>query len=156
MRAKSIRAESNINPCELPIFVIVFVMVLNYVLQPNLSTRLHLDRIGVKLTKLTKKQADYLGVPLEGPTSLSPTDTGSSPRAHERSNENTKGEWETVRVIRLEHTASGLPMYRSLPVPKWDGYGWAGGSGVLNIVELPGATQFGGVAKSQAPDTTTN
>jgi adenosylhomocysteinase len=29
--------------------------------------RLHLDRIGVKLTKLTKKQADYLGVPLEGP-----------------------------------------------------------------------------------------
>jgi len=29
--------------------------------------RLHLDRIGVKLTKLTKKQADYLGVPAEGP-----------------------------------------------------------------------------------------
>ncbi|MGB7768156.1 MAG: adenosylhomocysteinase [Verrucomicrobiia bacterium] len=29
--------------------------------------RLHLDRIGVKLTRLTKKQADYLGVPLEGP-----------------------------------------------------------------------------------------
>jgi adenosylhomocysteinase len=29
--------------------------------------RLHLERIGVKLTKLTKKQADYLGVPLEGP-----------------------------------------------------------------------------------------
>src|SRR5579884_3951995 len=29
--------------------------------------RLHLDRIGVKLTKLTKKQADYLGVPVEGP-----------------------------------------------------------------------------------------
>src|SRR2546422_10878677 len=29
--------------------------------------RLHLDRIGVKLTKLTKKQADYLGVPPEGP-----------------------------------------------------------------------------------------
>jgi adenosylhomocysteinase len=29
--------------------------------------RLHLDRIGVKLTKLTRKQADYLGVPLEGP-----------------------------------------------------------------------------------------
>ena len=28
---------------------------------------LHLDRIGVKLTKLTKKQADYLGVPPEGP-----------------------------------------------------------------------------------------
>src|SRR5438034_2712971 len=28
---------------------------------------LHLDRIGVKLTKLTKKQADYLGVQPEGP-----------------------------------------------------------------------------------------
>ncbi|PYM09838.1 MAG: adenosylhomocysteinase, partial [Verrucomicrobia bacterium] len=29
--------------------------------------RLHLEKISVKLTKLTKKQADYLGVPLEGP-----------------------------------------------------------------------------------------
>jgi hypothetical protein len=29
--------------------------------------RLHLEKIGVQLTKLTKKQADYLGVPLEGP-----------------------------------------------------------------------------------------
>jgi adenosylhomocysteinase len=29
--------------------------------------RLHLDKIGVKLTKLTKKQADYIGVPAEGP-----------------------------------------------------------------------------------------
>lgn len=29
--------------------------------------RLHLDKIGVKLTKLTKKQADYIGVPVEGP-----------------------------------------------------------------------------------------
>jgi adenosylhomocysteinase len=29
--------------------------------------RLHLERIGVKLTKLTQKQADYLGVPVEGP-----------------------------------------------------------------------------------------
>ncbi|MGA2802086.1 MAG: adenosylhomocysteinase [Verrucomicrobiota bacterium] len=29
--------------------------------------RLHLEKIGVKLTKLTKKQADYIGVPLEGP-----------------------------------------------------------------------------------------
>jgi hypothetical protein len=31
------------------------------------EARLHLERIGVKLTKLTKKQADYLGVPPEGP-----------------------------------------------------------------------------------------
>src|SRR6478672_2912041 len=29
--------------------------------------RLHLDKIGVKLTKLTKEQADYLGVAVEGP-----------------------------------------------------------------------------------------
>jgi len=29
--------------------------------------RLHLEKIGVKLTVLTKKQADYLGVPVEGP-----------------------------------------------------------------------------------------
>ena len=29
--------------------------------------RLHLDKLGVKLTKLTKKQADYLGIKPEGP-----------------------------------------------------------------------------------------
>jgi adenosylhomocysteinase len=29
--------------------------------------RLHLEKIGVKLSKLTKKQAEYLGVPVEGP-----------------------------------------------------------------------------------------
>lgn len=29
--------------------------------------RLHLGKIGVKLTKLTKAQADYIGVPVEGP-----------------------------------------------------------------------------------------
>jgi adenosylhomocysteinase len=29
--------------------------------------RLHLDHLGVKLTTLTPAQADYLGVPLEGP-----------------------------------------------------------------------------------------
>jgi len=29
--------------------------------------RLHLDKLGVKLTKLTTSQADYLGVPVEGP-----------------------------------------------------------------------------------------
>ncbi len=29
--------------------------------------RLHLDKIGVKLTKLTDVQADYIGVPVEGP-----------------------------------------------------------------------------------------
>jgi adenosylhomocysteinase len=29
--------------------------------------RLHLEKIGVKLTKLSKQQADYIGVPLDGP-----------------------------------------------------------------------------------------
>lgn len=29
--------------------------------------RLHLEQLGVKLTKLTKAQADYIGVPVEGP-----------------------------------------------------------------------------------------
>jgi adenosylhomocysteinase len=29
--------------------------------------RLHLGKLGAKLTKLSKKQAEYLGVPAEGP-----------------------------------------------------------------------------------------
>jgi len=29
--------------------------------------RLHLDKLGVKLTKLTQEQADYIGVPVDGP-----------------------------------------------------------------------------------------
>ena len=29
--------------------------------------RLHLDQLGVKLTKLTPEQADYINVPVEGP-----------------------------------------------------------------------------------------
>ena len=29
--------------------------------------RLHLDQLGVKLTKLTKEQSDYIGVPEKGP-----------------------------------------------------------------------------------------
>lgn len=29
--------------------------------------RLHLDKLGVQLTKLTQEQADYMGVPVEGP-----------------------------------------------------------------------------------------
>jgi adenosylhomocysteinase len=28
---------------------------------------LHLEKLGVKLTKLSQKQADYIGVPVEGP-----------------------------------------------------------------------------------------
>jgi len=29
--------------------------------------RLHLDALGVRLTKLTKDQADYIGVKVDGP-----------------------------------------------------------------------------------------
>ncbi|MEA3162542.1 MAG: adenosylhomocysteinase, partial [Verrucomicrobiota bacterium] len=29
--------------------------------------RLHLDKLGVKLTQLTSQQAGYLGIPVEGP-----------------------------------------------------------------------------------------
>ncbi|MGE3175179.1 MAG: adenosylhomocysteinase [Planctomycetota bacterium] len=41
-----------------------------YVLPKHLDekvARLHLEKLGAKLTKLTKKQADYLGVPVDGP-----------------------------------------------------------------------------------------
>jgi adenosylhomocysteinase len=41
-----------------------------YVLSKQLDeevARLHLQKIGVKLTTLTEKQAEYLGVPIEGP-----------------------------------------------------------------------------------------
>jgi adenosylhomocysteinase len=29
--------------------------------------RLHLDKLGVKLTKLSEEQAEYIGVPVDGP-----------------------------------------------------------------------------------------
>jgi adenosylhomocysteinase len=29
--------------------------------------RLHLEKLGVKLTKLTNEQSDYLGIPVDGP-----------------------------------------------------------------------------------------
>ncbi|MCC5822533.1 MAG: adenosylhomocysteinase [Planctomycetes bacterium] len=41
-----------------------------YVLPKHLDeevARLHLDKLGVKLTKLTKEQSEYLGIPVEGP-----------------------------------------------------------------------------------------
>ncbi|GAA4075174.1 hypothetical protein GCM10023066_00050 [Nocardioides kongjuensis] len=41
-----------------------------YVLPKHLDeevARLHLDAIGVELTELNQAQADYLGVPVEGP-----------------------------------------------------------------------------------------
>jgi adenosylhomocysteinase len=41
-----------------------------YILPKRLDeevARLHLEKIGVKLTTLTPRQADYLGVPVEGP-----------------------------------------------------------------------------------------
>src|SRR5476651_1059154 len=44
----------------------VGVYVLSKALDEEVA-RLHLEKIGVKLTKLTAKQAEYLGVPVEGP-----------------------------------------------------------------------------------------
>jgi adenosylhomocysteinase len=41
-----------------------------YVLPKHLDEKvaaLHLDKLGVKLSKLTAKQAGYIGVPTEGP-----------------------------------------------------------------------------------------
>ncbi|HLY83933.1 MAG TPA: adenosylhomocysteinase, partial [Acidimicrobiales bacterium] len=41
-----------------------------YVLPKHLDekvARLHLDKLGVKLTTLTDKQAAYLGLPIDGP-----------------------------------------------------------------------------------------
>jgi adenosylhomocysteinase len=42
------------------------VYVLPKVLDEKVA-RLHLDKLGVKLTRLSDKQADYIGVPVEGP-----------------------------------------------------------------------------------------
>lgn len=42
------------------------VQVLPKVLDEEVA-RLHLDKLGVHLTRLTRKQADYIGVPVEGP-----------------------------------------------------------------------------------------
>jgi adenosylhomocysteinase len=41
-----------------------------YVLPKHLDekvARLHLDKLGVKLTVLSEEQADYIGVPVQGP-----------------------------------------------------------------------------------------
>jgi len=41
-----------------------------YVLPKQLDekvARLHLSKIGAKLTRLSKDQADYIGVPMDGP-----------------------------------------------------------------------------------------
>ena len=41
-----------------------------YVLPKQLDemvARLHLDKLGAKLTQLTTEQADYIGVPVDGP-----------------------------------------------------------------------------------------
>ncbi|MFD0948177.1 adenosylhomocysteinase, partial [Sphingomonas canadensis] len=41
-----------------------------YVLPKHLDEKvaaLHLEKLGVKLSSLTQKQADYIGVPVQGP-----------------------------------------------------------------------------------------
>jgi hypothetical protein len=39
--------------------------------------RLHLDKLGVKLTRLSEKQAEYIGVPMDGPRSRTHSSTRS-------------------------------------------------------------------------------
>ena len=36
-------------------------------IQPEEVARLHLDKLGARLTTLTPEQADYIGVPVGGP-----------------------------------------------------------------------------------------
>jgi adenosylhomocysteinase len=50
------------NPDEYPLGVHVLPKLLD-----EEVARLHLGKLGVKLTKLSQKQADYLGIPVEGP-----------------------------------------------------------------------------------------
>ena len=42
------------------------VYVLPKILDEKVA-RLHLDKLGVELTEMSKEQADYIGVPVEGP-----------------------------------------------------------------------------------------
>src|SRR5690606_5261164 len=42
------------------------VYVLPKILDEKVA-RIHLDKLGVTITKLSKQQADYIGVPIEGP-----------------------------------------------------------------------------------------
>ena len=46
---------------------LVFCAVCAIELLDEKVARLHLGALGVKLTELTKVQADYIGVPVEGP-----------------------------------------------------------------------------------------
>ena len=44
--------------------------MLHYLIDKKLDeevARLHLDKLGARLTTLTQEQADYIGVPVEGP-----------------------------------------------------------------------------------------
>ena len=62
--------------------------------------RLHLEKIGVKLTTLTPKQAEYLGVPVEGRTSRTITATSFRQEPFARK--------ETSRVCNAEGPLSIL------------------------------------------------
>ena len=67
--------------------------------------RLHLDKLGVKLTQLTEQQADYLGVPVTARTS--PTTTGTDAaaeppgRACAGLKDRTRHSWHGPRAERL-------------------------------------------------------
>jgi len=44
-----------------------FVMSFSFTNQVLAVARLHLEHLGVRLTEMSKEQADYIGVPVDGP-----------------------------------------------------------------------------------------
>ena len=56
--------ESNINPCRA---LKAAMKGFNVTTMEGEVARLHLDKLGGKLTELSKDQADYLNIPVEGP-----------------------------------------------------------------------------------------
>ena len=52
----------------LPYESIIWVLIFYFPVQLDEEVaRAHLEQLGVKLTELNEKQAEYLGVPMEGP-----------------------------------------------------------------------------------------
>ena len=78
-----------------------------YILPKKLDeevARLHLGKLGVKLTTLSKEQADYIGVPVEGRTS-----SGALPLLGQRARR-PKGTNQVIRA-RVTWLSCPLPLY---------------------------------------------
>jgi hypothetical protein len=84
-----------------------------YVLPKHLDeevARLHLDALGARLTELTKEQAEYLGVHVDGPTRATTTATerrGSAGRGAPRSGTSRAGAGRVV-LLRRGNRQGGL------------------------------------------------